>query len=150
HTGPGQAGAHCGSYRQNVLGVVPPRALRSLPIRISRRSHPAGLVWIRRGLRRNGFADHRRDHSLPGTLHPSPTRTHRSRARAGPCRLAELRTVCAVPREAFSMRQVSILGVNALRPDNYWSTSLSELALEAAAPLVPKDGIDALVCVAPS
>ena len=48
------------------------------------------------------------------------------------------------------MRQVSILGVNALRPDNYWSTSLSELALEAAAPLVPKDGIDALVCVAPS
>lgn len=48
------------------------------------------------------------------------------------------------------MREVSIAGVRTLKPDNYWPASLSELALEASAPLVPKDGVDALVCVAPS
>jgi acetyl-CoA acetyltransferase len=40
--------------------------------------------------------------------------------------------------------------VRTLKPDNYWSASLGELALEATAPLVPKDGVDALICVAPS
>jgi acetyl-CoA acetyltransferase len=48
------------------------------------------------------------------------------------------------------MRQVSIARVHTLKPDNYWNASLSELALEAAAPLVPREGVDALVCVAPS
>lgn len=48
------------------------------------------------------------------------------------------------------MKQVAIAGVRTLKPDNYWGASLSELALEAAAPLVPKDGIDTLICVAPS
>jgi acetyl-CoA acetyltransferase len=48
------------------------------------------------------------------------------------------------------MTQVSIAGVHTLKPDNYWSASLGELALEAAAPLVPKEGVDTLICVAPS
>jgi len=47
------------------------------------------------------------------------------------------------------MKQVSIAGVRTLKPDNYWHASLGDLALEAAQPLVPKTGIDALVCVAP-
>jgi acetyl-CoA acetyltransferase len=48
------------------------------------------------------------------------------------------------------MRQVSIAGVHTLKPDNYWSASLGELALEASTPLLPKGAVDVLVCVAPS
>jgi acetyl-CoA acetyltransferase len=48
------------------------------------------------------------------------------------------------------MTPVAIVATNALPPDNYWASGLSELALEAAAPIAARTPIDALFCAAPS
>jgi acetyl-CoA acetyltransferase len=48
------------------------------------------------------------------------------------------------------MTAVSLARAHSIPPDQYWSASLGDLALEAAAPLVDGTKIDALFCAAPS
>src|SRR5690242_11133485 len=48
------------------------------------------------------------------------------------------------------MKPVAIAALNTLEPDNCWNRSLGDLALDAAAPLVPVKGVDALFVAAPS